>query len=179
MANLKWQQGADGATSGRYRIRRVAGHPRHPWRLDIAEGPEQPASRRVLASSLHRTFRGAQAAASRAEREQGQRDRVIGHAAFGTAAFVVFVVLITLDASPAVFVASLVALYVALRSFTAVVTVALGNAWWWARDDGAPVRPDMSDRLVAAGMRWLRRRSESLDTAAPGTVHVLPPEPME
>ncbi len=178
MINLDWQRNTDGATSGAYRIRRVSERPRHPWRLDIVEDAQRPEGRGALSSSFHRTMGGAKAAARRADRERHERDLAIGHGIAGIAASLVFAALITVNGSVGVFAAAMVALYVALRSFTSLVIIRLGDAWWWARDDGTPVRATVADRLVTAGMHWLRSRSTSAAAAEPSAaVHVLPPEP--
>jgi hypothetical protein len=178
MINLDWQREADGATSGAYRIRHAGERPRHPWRLDIVKDAQRPEGRGAPGSSFHRTMRGAKAAARRADRERHERDLAIGHVVLGTAASLVFAALITVNGSVAVFAVAMVALYVALRSFASLVIIKLGDAWWWARDDGTPVRPTVSDRLVTAGMHWLRSRSSAASEAEPfAAVHVLPPEP--
>lgn len=180
MVDLDWQLDADGATSGTFRIRRVPERSRHPWRLDILEDAQRKGDRRALASSFHRTFGGAKAAARRADREGHEREIAVGHAVVGVGASLVFAALMTVDGSLVAFAAALIALYVGLRSFTSLVIVKLGDAWWWARDDGAPVRPTVADRLVTAGMHWLGSRSKAAAAIEPSAaVHVLPPEPRD
>lgn len=178
MVNLDWQSTADSAASGRYRIRRVTDRSRHPWRLDIVDVAEQAGGRGALAPTFHRTLGGAKAAALRAERERRERRLLVGHAIVGVAASLIFAGLITIPGSVVTFVAALIALYIAVRSFTSMVVVTTGDAWWWARDDGAPVLPTVADRLVSAGMHWVGNRSRAVvDTEPPAAVHVLPPEP--
>jgi hypothetical protein len=178
MTSLDWQSAVDGVGSGRYRIRRVADRSRHPWRLDIVDVAEQAGRRGALAPTFHRTLGGAKAAALRAERERRERELLVGHTVVAVAASLVFAGLITLPGSVITFAAALTALYVGVRSFTSLVAVKTGEAWWWARDDGAPVLPSAADRIVSAGMHWVGERFRAvMDAEPPASVQVLPPEP--
>jgi hypothetical protein len=76
------------------------------------------------------------------------------------------------------FVAAVLVLYMGLRSLTFAISIKLGDAWGWTRDDGVAVLPGLSDRVVRAGISWLRRRREAAaDTPHSGAVRMLPVEP--
>jgi hypothetical protein len=177
MAKLEWHQGPDGVASGEYLIHRVAEEPLDRWQLDIGEHGEPHHGRSIPTASSHATLRGAKEAAFRMERDRLLRDRVIGHAVVGGAAFVVFVALLPIIGSLNTFVVAIGALCVGLRSFTAAISIGLGDAWGWTRDGGVTAPPTWSDRLVVAGVDWIRRRSKAAVTIPPaGAVRVLPPD---
>jgi hypothetical protein len=177
MTKFEWHQGPDGVAGGEYLIRPVAEEPPDRWQLDVGEHGEPRHGRSIPTASSHATLRGAKEAAFRMERERLLRDRVIGHAVVSGAAFVVFVALLPIIGSLNTFVVAVVALYVGLRSFTAAISIRLGDAWGWTRDGGTTAPPTLSDRLVVAGVNWIRRRSMSAVTIPhAGAVRVLPPD---
>lgn len=180
MTKLEWHHVPDGLASGEYLIHRVAEWPRDRWRLDIGDHGEQRQSGSLSTATSHATLRGAKEAARRSERERLLRDRVIGHVVVGVAAFVVFAALASISGSPVTFAATMVAFYVGLRSLTFAISIRLGDAWGWNRDGGVTAPPTWSDRVVLAGIAWIRRRSRAaVDVPTAGAVRVLPPEPPE
>lgn len=180
MTKLEWHQVPDGLASGEYLIHRVAEWPRDRWRLDIGDHGERRQSGSISTASSHATLRGAKEAARRSERERLLRDRVIGHVVVGVAAFVVFAALASISGSLITFAAATVAFYVGLRSLTFAISIRLGDAWGWNRDGGVTAPPTWSDRVVLAGIEWIRRRSRAaVEVPTAGAVRVLPPEPPE
>ena len=138
----------------------------------------EPCNRRTGNASPHATFRSTKETSRREQRERLRRDRVIGHAVVGVAAFAVLVGLLPIVGSLGTFVVALATFYVGLRSFTFAVSIGLGDPWGWTRDGGLSVPLTWSDRVVLAGVAWFRRRSAaSVDTPPVGAVRVLVPEP--
>ncbi|MCL1600219.1 MAG: hypothetical protein M3112_01625 [Actinomycetia bacterium] len=180
MTEIEWHQDREGFESGVYRIRRIPVSPRDRWHLEIGGHAARWRSGRIPVASSYATLSGAKDAASRAEREQGLQDRMIGHSIVGVAAFVVFATLLPLMGSLITFAIAMVAFYVGLRSFTAAIIIRLGDVWGWTRDRGATVPFGLSDRAVLAGIEWLRRRSiAAVDDLPDDSIRVLPPEPPE
>jgi len=178
MTDLKWHQRPEGLVSGEYRIRRITAGPRDRWLLDVDESIAQLRSGGVETASSHATLRGAKAAAHRTERERVLRDTVTGHLGVSVISLVILVTMLTLWGSLVTFAIALAALYVGLRSLTFAISIRLGDAWGWTRDGGLTASPTLSDRVVVAGLVWLRRRSASaVDVPSESAIRVLPPEP--
>jgi hypothetical protein len=135
-------------------------------------------NRRTGNASPYATFHSTNVTSRREQRERLRRDRVIGHAVVGVAAFAVFVGFLPIVGSLGTFVVALAAFYVGLMSFTFAVSIGLGDPWGWTRDGGLSAPLTWSDRVVLAGVAWFRRRSAaSVDTPPAGAVRVLAPEP--
>jgi hypothetical protein len=176
MTELERQRDSDGTTTGEFRVRHVAGRPRDRWGVGIGERRARRQSRSVTTTSSCAELRGARHAIRHAEKEQLLRDRVIGHTVVGCVATAVFVVVLPLVESLGTFAVVMIALFVALKSFTSAVSVRLGDAWGWNRGTGAPPPLTWPDRAVLAGAEWFRRRSRAAATPPPpGAIRVLPP----
>lgn len=180
MTKLEWHQVPDGLASGEYLIHRIAEWPRDRWRLDIGEHGERRQSGSIPTASSHATLRGAKEAARRSERERLLRDRAIGHVIVGFVALAVFAALLPIIGSLITFAVAMVAFLVGLRSLTFAISIGLDDAWGWDRDGEVTAPPTLSDRVVLAGMEWIRRRSRAaVDIPPAGAVRVLSPEPPE
>jgi hypothetical protein len=116
----------------------------------------------------------------RDERDRLRRDRVIGHTILGVAALTVFVATLPIIGGLVMFTLGAAAFYLALRSFTFAISIKLGDPWGWNRDGGLSAPLTWSDRIVIAGMAWLRRRSEVFEETPPApAVQILPVESPE
>lgn len=125
------------------------------------------------------TLRRAEAAPNRAERERLVRERAIGHAIVGTAAFVVFVSLLPIIGGVLTFLLAVAAFYVGLRSFTFAISIKMDDPWGWNRDGGLSGPFTWSDRAVLAAIAWFHRRSTAVAEPPPAAVRVVPIEPSE
>ena len=116
----------------------------------------------------------------RDETERLRRDRVIGHTVLGVAALALFIATLPIIGGMAMFALGVAAFYVGLRAFTFAISITLGDPWGFNRDGGLSAPLTWSDRLVVAGMAWLRRRSEVLEETPPAAaVRILPVDPAE
>jgi hypothetical protein len=176
MTQLKWLEDAEGFVSGEYHIRRVDDASRYRWCLETRG--EAARSRGGSVTPSYASLRDAKGAAHRAERERLQRDTVIGHAVVGFMAFVALAALFPTIGNLSTFVIAMLLFYFGLRSLTFSISAKLGDAWGWSSDGGTAPPRRMSDRLVRAGIAWLRGKSvAAVDTQPAGAVRVLPPGP--
>ena len=81
--------------------------------------------------SHYATFHSTKETSRREQRGRLRRDRVVGHAVVGVAAFAVFVGLLPIIGSLGTFVVALAAFYGGLRSLTFAVSIGLGDPWGW------------------------------------------------
>ncbi len=110
-------------------------------------------------------------------RERNEHDTAMGHVVVGVAASVAFIALASLSSGLLGFSLTVVVFYLALRSFTHAISIRLGDAWGWSRENGATSSDPLSDRAVLALVHWLRGRSAPVGgDEPPGAVRVLPPE---
>lgn len=163
MTQLEWRETAGGYESGAYRIDPDPSRFPPAWRLEVS--PLDDVSRAVE-SSLHGRLADAMTRAGTIERERVRRARVRGHALLGGASLLVFVLLIPVG-TLGTFAAAMVVLWVALRSLSNSVGVALGDGWQWAQDGGHPERITRADRLAVAvvtRLRGMQRRAAPSNT---------------
>ena len=176
MTQLKWLEDAEGFVSGEHHIRRIGDASRYRWRLDTRGHTARAQS--GIATTTYASLRDAKAAADRADRDSLLRDTVVGHAVLGVAALVVLTALLPTVGNLMTFVAAMFLFYVGLRSLTFSISLKLGDAWGWTRDGGTTQPPRLSDRVVRAGIAWIRRTSTvAIDTEPEANVRVLPPGP--
>lgn len=135
--------------------------------------------RQVSEDAAALTLRRAKALSHRAEGERLVRERAIGHAIVGIAAFAVFAALLPIVGGLVTFMLAVAAFYVGLRSLTFAISIKLDDPWGWNRDGGMSAPFTWSDRAVLAGIAWFHRRSATVSEPVPAAVHILPFEPPE
>lgn len=178
MTQLEWLEDSEGLIGGEYHIRRIGDAARYRWCLETPG--EASRTRRASVTTCFASLRDAKDAARRAERERLVRDTSIGHAVVGVSALVALAATFPAIDNLTMFVIAMLLFYLGLRSLTFAMSVKLGDVWGWTRDSGVAQPPLLSDRVVRAGMAWLRRRSVvAIDAEPVPAVRVLPPRPPE
>lgn len=176
MAQLRWIEVEDGYESGDYRISPVRDTARPRWRLEIVERPAGPdGSPAQVSTSFHGSLRLAKTSADRNELERVNRRRVTGYLYVGGVAALAVLTLAPVTDSLGLFVATMVLVAVAVRSFANAAGIAYGDAWAWTRDDGTPQRVTLTDRAVVRLVDGLRPSPRVAPVGAPAAVRVLPP----
>ncbi len=176
MTQLKWLEDSEGFVSGEYHIRRLGDASRYRWYLEVRGDGVR--SQIVNAGTSYVSVRHAKDAAHRAESERLRRDTMIGHAVVGLLTFVVLAALFPTIGNLITFVVAMLLFYVGLRSLTFSMSTKLGDVWDWTRDGGSVPPPRLSDRMVRAGIAWLRQKSvAAIDIEPEAVVRVLPPRP--
>lgn len=178
MTQLEWLEDSECLMSGEYQIRRIGDSARYRWCLETRrQGAREPSGNVTISFS---SLRDAKNAAERAERDRLVRDTSIGHAVVGLVAMAALAATFSAIGNLTTFVIATLLFYLGLRSLTFAMSVKLGDVWGWTRDGGISQPPRLSDRLVRAGIAWLRRRSVvPIDAEPMPAVRVLPPSPPE
>jgi hypothetical protein len=171
MSDLEWRETAGGYESGAYRIDPDPSRFPAGWCLEVAPAGDVTGA---VETSRHRTLADAMTRAGTIERERFRRARVRGHAVVGSVSLFLFMLLMPAVRSLETFAAAMVVLWIALRSLSNSLGVALGDAWQWAQDGGAPDRVTRTDRLVVALMDRLRRMQRAaIEPETPEAVQVV------
>lgn len=175
MTNLKWHQESEDWVSGEYRVQRDSSHSHRPWRLDASSETARQHGRDGVVLSFHASLSDAKRAAGSHEQERLEQVRVVGHVVVGVLASGVFAALVPIVTSVPRFVIAVVAVYVAVRSFTFAISIKLGDSWGWTRDGGLATPSMFTDRAILIGARFIPERpAEILAPEPSGAVNVLP-----
>lgn len=155
---------------GPFRVEPLVGHPKHNWRIVVADGAAVGA---VLPTPP--TFRSLRACRTHAEHLEWmrlRRIRIRRLLVLGTASSVAFVVIQHLVASVLSFTLAVVLLVLALRSLSAAVDLCFMSAWEVPEGHNLQ-RVTFLDRATYALIESLRRPAS--DDAPEKAVRVLPP----
>lgn len=156
---LEWQETADGFAAAGFRIRRLNGSGVR-WQLDAAPHRSSPHATDGIATSFHERLADARRRAERIEHQRCRRALIRGHVGVGVGAAFVFAVSASTMTGIPLFVLTVVAGYVALRSFVSAIGHAVGDAWNWTRDHGVARPLGWWDRILQRSMMTLEGPAE-------------------
>ena len=170
---LQWVEADGGYRVGSYRIERLHGHPRHNWRIVVAEDSTVGAI--LPTPSTYRSLRATRTEAVHLEWLRLRRIRIRRLASVGIPALVVSVVALPFTTSFPSFALAVLGMFVGLRSLSAALELRFSSAWQVPEDQHLE-RVTSLDRAMSAMVESLRRPEDDEEEQA---VRVLPPVPVE